>query len=130
MHVVIVTPCLIYCICSLLSKINWSRLRCLRRFLHEDQDGNLKLIKKPLFEIPLSILDICYTQALMWWVKIIMMVVIIVTMLRLGFFFCPYLPLITIATLVLHFYVRRVRNTFHHIDMYIFVSCDPIASTV
>ena len=29
---------------------------------------------------------------------------------RLGFFYCPYLPLITIATLLLHFYVRRVRK--------------------
>ena len=41
-----------------------------------------------------------------------MSVVIFVYMyiIRLGFFYCPYLPLITIVTLVIHFYVRRVRE--------------------
>ena len=51
---------------SVLSKINWSRFKCVLGFLKEDQDGKLKLVKKPLFEIPLSIMDIWYTQALMW----------------------------------------------------------------
>lgn len=51
---------------SVLSKINWSRFKCVLGCLKEDQDGKLKLVKKPLFEIPLSIMDIWYTQALMW----------------------------------------------------------------
>ena len=41
-------------------------MKCICRFLHADEDGKLQLVKKPLFEIPLSIMDIWYTQALMW----------------------------------------------------------------
>ncbi|XP_065900094.1 transmembrane channel-like protein 7 isoform X2 [Dysidea avara] len=81
----------------LLSKVNWDRLKWTHRFLHKDNDGHLWLVRKPEFEIPLSILDIWYTQALLW----------------LGFFYCPYLPLITIATLVIHFYVRRYSLKFN-----------------
>ena len=43
-------------------------MKCIFRFLHADEDGKLQLVKKPFFEIPLSIMDIWYTQALMWYV--------------------------------------------------------------
>ena len=51
---------------SVLSKINWRKLKCLCPFLKEDGNGKIQLVKKPFFEIPLSIMDIWYTQALMW----------------------------------------------------------------
>ena len=51
---------------SLLSKVDWSKVKCMHRLVNKDQDGKLRLVKKPPFEIPLSILDIWYTQALMW----------------------------------------------------------------
>ena len=53
---------------SLLSKIDWAKVKkakCIHRFC-KDQDGKLRLVNKPPFEIPLSILDVWYTQALMW----------------------------------------------------------------
>lgn len=53
---------------SLLSKVDWNKVKWMHRFVNEDQDGKLRLVKKPPFEIPLSILDVWYTQALMWWV--------------------------------------------------------------
>ena len=60
--------CITFILHSLLNKIDWSKRKCICRFLHKDEDGKLRLVKKPFFEIPLSIMDIWYTQALMWWV--------------------------------------------------------------
>lgn len=90
---------------------NWSKFNCALGFLKEDQNGKLKLVKKPLFEIPFSIMDIWYTQTLMWW-----------AWGGCNYHYCTHalLPsslefllslvtMITMATLVLHFYVRRVR---------------------
>lgn len=53
---------------SVLSKVDWSKVKFMYRFAKVDQDGKLRLVKKPPFEIPLSILDVWYTQALLWWV--------------------------------------------------------------
>ena len=98
-------------------------MKCICRFLRADEDGKLQLVKKPFFEIPLSIMDIWYTQALMWYVFLLVLkwrlLLLCTYIYRLGFFYSPYLPLITIATLVLHFYVRRVRKIGHYAILYI-----------
>ena len=48
-------------------------MKCICRFLHANEDGKLQLVKKPFFEIPLSIIDIWYTQALMWYVFLLVL---------------------------------------------------------
>ena len=69
------------------------------------------------FDIPKAILDLIYTQALLWFAASTNGVVspcvqsVPLPSCRLGFFFSPVIPFITTVNLFLLFYVRRVSHT-------------------
>jgi ABC-type transport system involved in Fe-S cluster assembly fused permease/ATPase subunit len=50
------------------------------------------------FNIAKSILDLIYTQALLW----------------LGFFYSPFLPFVILVTSFMLFYVKKVRSHTHN----------------
>lgn len=77
--------------CSLLS-------HCVKKMNQEESLGKYlgkylgKIIQRGHFNIPNSILDLIYTQTLMW----------------LGFLFSPLLPLIVVLTSVALFYTKKI----------------------
>lgn len=80
---------LVFCCCfhSILS-------RCVKKMNQEELMGKYlgKIVKRGHFNIPKSILDLIYTQTLMW----------------LGFLFSPLLPLIVMITSFVLFYSKKI----------------------
>ena len=96
------------CVCthththSVVSRIRWKGLG--------------EKIGKGNFNIPKSILDLIYTQALLWWAShashMITLLCVCNITCRLGFVFTPLTPAIILITTFILFYVKKVGTLY------------------